>query len=160
MENTFYPATTLDGSATLPFVIPSEAEGSAVPRTIPGNDVFDRTRQRPDHDLWSGLRAIRRRLATHHVPNSCVITAFKAHAVISTEIFRHIRVAVLITVIYVWLTMVLIVLAGTLHAIVKTTTRNLAVFRRRRIPAARGVCLRRRARWRRILSRDCPTRTQ
>jgi hypothetical protein len=32
---------TPNGSATLPFVIPSEAEGSAVLRTIPGN-VFDR----------------------------------------------------------------------------------------------------------------------
>jgi hypothetical protein len=37
---TFCPATALDGSAALPFVIPSAAEGSAVPRTIPGN-VFD-----------------------------------------------------------------------------------------------------------------------
>jgi hypothetical protein len=30
-------AITPNGSATLPFVIPSAAEGSAVPRTIPGN---------------------------------------------------------------------------------------------------------------------------
>jgi hypothetical protein len=37
MKNDFYPATTLHGSIALPFVIPSAAEGSAVPRTIPGN---------------------------------------------------------------------------------------------------------------------------
>jgi hypothetical protein len=30
-------AITLNGSVTLPFVIPSEAEGSAGPQTIPGN---------------------------------------------------------------------------------------------------------------------------
>src|SRR5580692_11155759 len=33
----FCPATTFYGSVTLPFVIPSEAEGSAVLRTSPGN---------------------------------------------------------------------------------------------------------------------------
>ena len=37
MKNAFSPATALHGSAALSFVIPSEAEGSAVPRTIPGN---------------------------------------------------------------------------------------------------------------------------
>jgi hypothetical protein len=37
MKNGVYPATALHGSATLPFVIPSAAKGSAVPRTIPGN---------------------------------------------------------------------------------------------------------------------------
>jgi hypothetical protein len=35
------PASDAEESAALPFVIPSEAEGSAVPRTITGN-VFDR----------------------------------------------------------------------------------------------------------------------
>src|ERR1700678_2020149 len=37
MKNTFCPPTALLGSIALPFVIPSVAEGSAVPRTIPGN---------------------------------------------------------------------------------------------------------------------------
>jgi hypothetical protein len=37
MKNAFYSATALHGSASLPFVIPSAAEGSAVPRTTPGN---------------------------------------------------------------------------------------------------------------------------
>ncbi len=41
-ENTLGPATPFHVTTTLSFVIPSEAEGSAVPRTIPGN-VFDRT---------------------------------------------------------------------------------------------------------------------
>ena len=41
MVNALYPATAIHGSVVLPFVIPSAAEGSAVPRTIPGN-VFDR----------------------------------------------------------------------------------------------------------------------
>jgi hypothetical protein len=36
----FGPATTLYGIVTLSFVIPSEAEGSAVPRTFPGNAGF------------------------------------------------------------------------------------------------------------------------
>ena len=40
----FCPATALYGSATLPFVIPSAAEGSAVQRTFRGN-VFDRAKQ-------------------------------------------------------------------------------------------------------------------
>jgi hypothetical protein len=38
------PSTAADESATLPFVIPSAAEGSAVPRTIPGN-VFEKRPQ-------------------------------------------------------------------------------------------------------------------
>jgi hypothetical protein len=37
MKNAFCAATVFDGNGALPFVIPSEAEGSAVPRTIPGN---------------------------------------------------------------------------------------------------------------------------
>ena len=37
MKNDFCPATALHGGVALPFVIPSEAEGSAVLRTIPGN---------------------------------------------------------------------------------------------------------------------------
>jgi hypothetical protein len=41
MKDVFCPATTLHRSVTLPFVIPSAAEGSAVPRTTPGN-VFDK----------------------------------------------------------------------------------------------------------------------
>jgi hypothetical protein len=36
-KNAIYPTTTLHESVTLPFVVPSEAEGSAVLRTIPGN---------------------------------------------------------------------------------------------------------------------------
>jgi hypothetical protein len=51
MKNAFCPATALHGSVTLPFVIPSEAEGSAVPRTIPGN-VF---RQHSARDLRFSL---------------------------------------------------------------------------------------------------------
>jgi hypothetical protein len=37
MKNCFHSATALHGSATLPFVIGSEAEGSAVQRTSRGN---------------------------------------------------------------------------------------------------------------------------
>jgi len=94
------------------------------------------------------------------VPNSGVITALKAHAVIVTKIFRHIGMAILFTVIYVWLAMVLIVLAGALQAIVKPTARNFAIFGRRCIPTARRVCRRRRTLWLRVLSRDCPAGTQ
>jgi hypothetical protein len=36
-SDAFCPATALHGSVALPFVIPSEAEGSAVPRTTLGN---------------------------------------------------------------------------------------------------------------------------
>jgi hypothetical protein len=36
-EKRFGPPTTLYGAVALPFVIPSEAEGSAVPRTSRGN---------------------------------------------------------------------------------------------------------------------------
>jgi hypothetical protein len=43
VKNAFCPATALHGSVALPFVIPSEAEGSAVLRTIPGN-VFSTER--------------------------------------------------------------------------------------------------------------------
>ena len=39
---TLTAATTCHIATTLPFVIPSEAEGSAVPRTRPGNVFFDR----------------------------------------------------------------------------------------------------------------------
>jgi hypothetical protein len=41
MKNSFYSATALHESAALPFVIPSEAEGSAVQQASAGN-VFDR----------------------------------------------------------------------------------------------------------------------
>jgi hypothetical protein len=47
MKNTLGLATALYGSIALPFVIPSEAEGSAVPRTRPGN-VF-----RPSVAEWT-----------------------------------------------------------------------------------------------------------
>jgi hypothetical protein len=50
MKNTFCPPTALLGSIALPFVIPSVAEGSAVPRTIPGN-VF-----RQSETKWRDLR--------------------------------------------------------------------------------------------------------
>jgi hypothetical protein len=49
-ENAFCAATAVHGSVALPFVIPSVAEGSAVPRTIPGN-VF-----RQSVAEWSDLR--------------------------------------------------------------------------------------------------------
>jgi hypothetical protein len=42
MKNALGPATTFHVTATLSFVIPSEAEGSAVPRTFRGN-VFRQT---------------------------------------------------------------------------------------------------------------------
>ena len=42
MKNAFGPAAALHGSVALPFVIPSAAEGSAVPRTFHGN-VFRRS---------------------------------------------------------------------------------------------------------------------
>jgi hypothetical protein len=44
-EKRLGPATTFLVIATLSFVIPSEAEGSAVPRTSPGN-VFSTERTR------------------------------------------------------------------------------------------------------------------
>jgi hypothetical protein len=50
MKSAFYPATAFHGSVALPFVIPSEAEGSAVPRTTPGN-VF-----RQSEAQWRDLR--------------------------------------------------------------------------------------------------------
>jgi hypothetical protein len=37
MKNAFCSATAFHGNATPPFVIPSAAEGSAVPRTFRGN---------------------------------------------------------------------------------------------------------------------------
>jgi hypothetical protein len=37
MKNGFCSATALHGGVALPFVIPSAAEGSAVPRTLRGN---------------------------------------------------------------------------------------------------------------------------
>ena len=52
------PASDVDGSAALPFVIPTEAEGSAVPRTSPGNffqqcggicDVLHPSKSAPQH---------------------------------------------------------------------------------------------------------------
>jgi hypothetical protein len=43
------PITTLYGSATFNFVIPTVVEGSAVQRTIPGNVFFDII------DLWRTL---------------------------------------------------------------------------------------------------------
>ncbi len=49
-EKRFGPATTLYGTVALPFVIPSAAEGSTVPRTLPGN-VF-----RPSVAEWRDLR--------------------------------------------------------------------------------------------------------
>jgi hypothetical protein len=49
MESVFCPAAIFHGSVALPFVIPSEAEGSAVLRTLTGN-VFakkNRSWQKP-----------------------------------------------------------------------------------------------------------------
>jgi hypothetical protein len=45
-EKRLGPATTLYRTVALPFVIPSEAEGSAVPRTLPGNVFRPRERTR------------------------------------------------------------------------------------------------------------------
>ena len=42
MKNTFCLATAVHGSIALPFVVPSAAEGSAVPRTFPGNVSTER----------------------------------------------------------------------------------------------------------------------
>jgi hypothetical protein len=64
MKNAFYPATALHGSVALPFVIPSEAEGSAVLRTIPGNAFFDRVypcspqRTRAENDVFECFSSI------------------------------------------------------------------------------------------------------
>jgi hypothetical protein len=55
MNNAFCPVNPLNGSAALPFVIPSEAEGSAVQRTSPGN-VFDRAYRRNLLFLYKQLR--------------------------------------------------------------------------------------------------------
>jgi hypothetical protein len=41
MKNGSCSATALPGSTALPFVIPTEEEGPAVQRSLPGN-VFDR----------------------------------------------------------------------------------------------------------------------
>jgi hypothetical protein len=46
MKNRFHEATALHGSATLPFVIPSEVEGSAVQRTSRGNVLRQSAAQR------------------------------------------------------------------------------------------------------------------
>jgi hypothetical protein len=51
-----WAATTLYETVALSFVIPSEAEGSAVPRTFRGN-VFDRARARDLRFLLWAVRA-------------------------------------------------------------------------------------------------------
>jgi hypothetical protein len=152
-KNDFYLTTTLDGSVTFPFVIPSVVDGPTVVRCP------------TKHSKGLITLVIRPfnpaiRLAVHHVPNACVVTALKAHAVIVALITLHIRMAKFVTVVYVWLTMVLIVLASALHAVVETTTRSVAEFRRRGIPSAGRVCLRRRTLRLSILSPDCPGGTQ
>jgi hypothetical protein len=45
MKNAFGPATALYGTVALSFVIPSEAEGSAVPRTSSGNVFLESVAQ-------------------------------------------------------------------------------------------------------------------
>jgi len=62
MKNAFSPATSLYGSLAFPFVIPSEAEGSAVPRTIPGN-VFRTARAGQGRGEVAGFTALRARSA-------------------------------------------------------------------------------------------------
>src|SRR5450755_2202563 len=46
MKKCLGPATTLYGTVALSFVIPSEAEGSAVPRTSPGNVFLESVAER------------------------------------------------------------------------------------------------------------------
>jgi hypothetical protein len=58
MKDAFYPVTALHGTATPPFVIPSGAEGSAVPRTFTGN-----AESRPATNLSS--RPERTRISYH-----------------------------------------------------------------------------------------------
>jgi hypothetical protein len=47
-EKRLGPATTFDGTVALSFVIPSEAEGPAVPRTLRGNVFRQSVAQRRD----------------------------------------------------------------------------------------------------------------
>ena len=60
-EKRLGPATTLCGTVALSFVIPSEAEGSAVPRTITGNVEYDaqiELSSRPERTRISCLAAL------------------------------------------------------------------------------------------------------
>jgi hypothetical protein len=69
MKTLFCPATTFHDNATLSFVIPSEAEGSAVPRTSPGNpELYART------DLSS--RPERTRISCHAALETTAYAAF------------------------------------------------------------------------------------
>jgi hypothetical protein len=67
VKNAFCPATTLHGSVTLPFVIPSVAEGSAVLRTIPGN-IF-----RQSVAKWRDLLFLSE--ITSHTPSLALVRA-------------------------------------------------------------------------------------
>ena len=68
-EKRLGPATTLCGTVALSFVIPSEAEGSAVPRTFPGN-----TESRPATELSS--RPERTRISCHAALDTATCAAF------------------------------------------------------------------------------------
>src|ERR1700733_2734059 len=76
----FCPATTFHGSATVPFVIPSEAEGSAVLRTSPGN-------------VWRGL--LFRRFVPHtHYSESHVRWGITGRmGFLGLSLLGHLRIA-------------------------------------------------------------------
>jgi hypothetical protein len=69
MRNAFSPAATFHGNVTIPFVIPSAAEGSAVPRTHPGNAEFY-----PQTELSS--RPERTRISCHAALDMAACAAF------------------------------------------------------------------------------------
>jgi hypothetical protein len=61
MKKRLGPATTLRGTVALSFVTPSEAEGSAVPRTTTGNVEYDaqiELSSRPERTRISCLAAL------------------------------------------------------------------------------------------------------
>jgi hypothetical protein len=78
-EKCLGPATTLYGAVVLSFVIPSEAEGPAVPRTFRGN-VY-----RPE-DLWTcgPTKSMKNAFYLRLLPHGSAALAF----VISTEAQR------------------------------------------------------------------------
>ena len=98
--------------------------------------------------------------AVHDVLNTYLVATLKSCAVIATLIVRHVGMSILIPVIHIRLTMVLVVLAGTLDTIVKPSAHGLVIkLAWRVLPVAMGIVARRR--WAlRILRVKTSSRTQ
>jgi hypothetical protein len=94
------------------------------------------------------------------VTNPSVITPLETRAIVLAKPSRNVRVAVFVAIVYIGRAMVLIILAGSHHAVLKTAPLRIIEFRWWGVPSASfAVSWRRWSRLRRVLRENCTAGT-